>query len=109
MGGVIYAHSTEIIRIWVRLTDSKSSVVSVADGWGFTLKATEGTVRILGWKSLGQPLFSGQMDVDMDGDLSLLPPGLVLGSNSLGVDSVTSLASLQVCVDIRVTSFHGIL
>lgn len=100
-GGIIYSHSDTAIRVWVRYTTLTSknawSVACAWDGWGYTMAGADiaaktGEVRILGWKSLGDPLVTASIDVDLDGDVSQLQAEIPLGvANTVGL-----LISLQV-------------
>lgn len=76
------------------------SISVVEDGWGFLAKpgvarimARTGEVRVFGWHSLGDPLFSQTIEVDLDGGGSL-PAEILL--NTKMWEPTASLISLQV-------------
>lgn len=89
-------------RGYIDAASDTNSVCIVADGWGFRAQQTNtyisagtGDVRIFGWTSLGDPLFSEKMEVDLDGGGDL-PSEMLL--NTKMWEPTTSLISLQVII-----------
>mgnify|MGYP003573965586 CR=1 FL=1 len=103
-GGIVYSHNETSIRIWARsyaayLSTTVGTIGIAEDGWGYdkanaVLSAITGEVRIFGWTTPGEPVFTSEIDVDLDGDESQQQAEIVL--NPAVGDPITSLVSLQV-------------
>lgn len=89
-------------------TAHSKSVVMIGEGWSFRdhipngqINAGVGDVRIIGWKSMGKPLFCGSKEIDLDGSEDLLAEVSLSG---IVWDPISSIVSLQVYSS---TIFHS--